>query len=237
MSRVAGRSGDGFISPGEQRKAIQALAKRENLEIVEWYEELDASGGDPHRPLWNKAIERIERREIDALAVWNLSRFLRSLSDALTAPERIERAGGLLYSASGDVGDDTASGRFTRNVFLSLAQMERERARDNFDAAQRNAIERGIFTASRLPVGYFRDPTTRKLVIDEKMASVVKHLFEMRACGESWTDLALYMFAHGGSPETDRTAVKWIIQNPTYLGWTRSGDKVNKKAHEPIISQ
>lgn len=237
VSRVGGRSGDSFISPVEQRRQISALAEREGLEIVDWYEELDASGGDASRPLWNKALERIEAGDIRALAVWNLSRFSRSLSDALRALERIEQAGGALFSASGDTGDDTPSGRLTRNIFLALAQMERERARDGFRVAMEHAVDRGIAVTARIPVGYLRDPETRRLVPDPLMAPVIKEVFKLRATGTSWTDLAKYHIEHGGSPKTDRAAMKWIIQNRTYLGETRQGELVNLKSHEPIVSK
>lgn len=237
VSRVAGRSGDSFISPPDQRHAITVLAEREGLEMIDWYEELDASGGDATRPLWNRAIERIEAGEAQALAVWNLNRFSRSLSDALRAIERIEQAGGALYSASGDVGDDTPSGRFTRNVFLSLAEMERERAREGFRAAMENAVGRGIAVTPRIPVGYLRDPESRRLVPDPVMAPVVRTVFERRVEGASWTDLAKYFIAHGGSEKTDRAAMKWIVRNRTYLGETRQGDIVNLKSHEAIVSK
>lgn len=237
VSRVGGRSGDSFISPDEQRRAITLLAEREGLEIVDWYEELDASGGDAGRPKWNKALERIEKGEVQALAVWNLSRFSRSLSDALKAIERIEGAGGALYSAAGDTGDSTPTGKFTRNVFLSLGEMERERARDGFRAAMENAVERGIAVTSHIPAGYLRDPDSRKLVPDPVMAPVIEEVFKRRANGASWTDLAKYVIEHGGSSKTDRSAVKWFVQNRTYLGETRQGEIVNRKSHEPIVSQ
>jgi DNA invertase Pin-like site-specific DNA recombinase len=55
------------------------------------------------RPKWNEALARIESGEIGALALWNLSGFSRSTIDGLNAIERIEAAGGALYSAAGDV--------------------------------------------------------------------------------------------------------------------------------------
>ena len=78
VSRVGGREGDSFISPPLQREQIEAVARREGLEVVEVLEELDASGGDNTRPLWNRAIEMVESGEVAGIAVWNLSRFSRS---------------------------------------------------------------------------------------------------------------------------------------------------------------
>src|SRR5690348_390422 len=73
VSKVGGRGGDSFISPAEQRKAIEHVAKREKLNLIGIYEELDASGGDNSRPAWNQALERIEAGKAKALVVWNLS--------------------------------------------------------------------------------------------------------------------------------------------------------------------
>lgn len=47
VSRVGDRAGDSFLSPALQREAVERLAEREGLEIIEWIEELDASGGRP----------------------------------------------------------------------------------------------------------------------------------------------------------------------------------------------
>jgi DNA invertase Pin-like site-specific DNA recombinase len=236
VSRVGARGGDSFLSPELQREEIDRECQRSNLGLLEVYEELDKSGGDNTRPLWNKALERVEQGQAKGIVVWNLSRFSRSLVDAVAAIERIEKAGGSIYSASGEAGDNTPTGKLTRNIFLALAQMERERARDGFRAAQGNAIERGLFTASRIPVGYLRTEQ-RKLEPDPVMAPKVKELFERRKARHSWTDLAKWFIENGGSLKTDRTAIKWIISNPTYLGWSRSGDIVNKKAHLAIVSQ
>lgn len=127
VSRVGGREGDSFLSPALQRETVERLAERKGLEIVEWIEESDASGGDASRPGWNRAMEIVEAGAGRAIAVWNLSRFSRSLRDFLNAVERIETAGGRLFSATEQLGDGPA-GRMTVNVLVSVAQMERERA-------------------------------------------------------------------------------------------------------------
>lgn len=58
VSRVGGRGGDSFLSPELQREQISLAARREGLEVADVLEELDASGGNRDRPLWNEAIRR-----------------------------------------------------------------------------------------------------------------------------------------------------------------------------------
>jgi site-specific DNA recombinase len=244
VSRVAGRSGATFISPEEQRKSIEALAAREGFEVVEYLEEFDKSGGDNKRPVWNECIERIEAGEVQGIAVWNLARFSRSLIDALKAIERIEAAGGVLRSAAGETGDDSPSGKFARNMFLAMAQFEREQKRESFEVAQIAAIERGIFIAPLIPTGYCVDlgpdpdsPKPRRLSPDPRWAPVVKGLFQRRADGWSWSQLTGWFIEQGGNPETSRQTIMNMLRNTTYLGWSRHGQKLNKSAHESLVSQ
>ena len=56
-----------------QREQLEAVARREGLEVAEVIEELDASGRDASRPGWNRAIEVVERGEVDGIAVWNFA--------------------------------------------------------------------------------------------------------------------------------------------------------------------
>jgi DNA invertase Pin-like site-specific DNA recombinase len=154
----------------------------------------------------------VERGDAGALVVWNLSRFSRSLADALRANERIEAAGGRLLSEEG------ATGKLERNILLAVAEDYRDKARDSFQRVGANAIERGIHLASRVPTGYTRDPKTRRLVPNE-MAPLVVGLFERRAKGWGWTRLALWFIEQGGPPRTNAQAVKWMVRNTAYLGW------------------
>ncbi len=231
VSRVMGRDGESFLSPQLQREEIERTARREGLDVVEVVEELDASGGNRARPGWNRAIEMVERGEADGVVVWNLARFSRSVKDALDALERIEAAGGRLWSATEQL-DDSASGRMVRTILLSVAENERDRARASFAASTASAVGRGVHTASRVPIGYRRGPDKR-LVPDPETAPVVLGVFERRAGGLSWVGLARWL-GEQGHPRTESGA-KSIVHNRCYLGEARYGAAVKKDAHEAIV--
>ena len=233
VSRVGGRGGDSFLSPELQRESIELLAKREGLKVVEIVEELDASGGDAGRPLWNRCLERIEAGEVRGLAVWNLSRFSRSLKDALNALERIESSGGRLYSATEQFGDDPNS-RMMRNILLSVAENGRERSKLGFQTAAASAIDRGIYIASRIPFGYVRDGT-RRLAPDPMTGPIVQGLFERRAKGMSWAKLARWATEQGHSM-TDK-GVEYLVRNRAYLGIAHYGDMEREDAHPALVSK
>jgi DNA invertase Pin-like site-specific DNA recombinase len=213
VSRTMGRAGESFLSPELQREQIEAVARRKGLDVVEVIEELDASGGDAKRPGWNRAIEAVESGRVQGIAVWNVARFSRRTIDALLAWDRIEAAGGKLYSATEDTGD-----RMLRTILLAVADKERERAAEGFAAATASAIERGIYMAGKTPLGYIRGPD-RRLAPDPETAPVVLGVFERRAKGWSWVRLARWL-GEQGHPRTE-SGVKGIVHNPAYLGQAR----------------
>src|SRR5579884_418608 len=226
VSRVGDR-GDRLISPDLQRASIKRVCEREGLRVVNEYEELDASGGDAKRPMWLEALQRVEEGRTRGIVVWNLSRFSRSVRDALNALDRIEGAGGKLYSEEGNLG------KLDRNIRLAIAEDEADRARAGFKNAAASAIARGVYIAARTPFGYIRGED-RRLHPNEDEAFIVRALFERRANGASWKNLSDWaMETHG--LKLAKTTLSGMLQNPAYLGHARQGDVVNEKAHEPIV--
>jgi site-specific DNA recombinase len=86
VSRRGSRDDDRFLSPDLQREQIASLAKRENLSVVDVLEEIDVSGKDDARPEWNRALALVESGEVQGIAVWNISRFSRSLPASAEPP-------------------------------------------------------------------------------------------------------------------------------------------------------
>ena len=228
VSRVGDR-GDKLLSPELQRESCERVCAREGLRVVRWYEELDASGGDNTRPKWNEAIERVEQGKTRGLVVWNLSRFSRSVKDALNALERIESAGGRLYSEEGNLG------KLDRAIRLAIAEDERDRAVIGFRNVRANAINRAVYIAAYTPFGYKRNKE-RKLEVDPEAAPIVRDLFEHRADGWSWGRISTYA-TEKYDRRFPRSTVASMVSNRAYLGIAYHGDLENERAHEPIISQ
>jgi site-specific DNA recombinase len=229
VSSVGGRSGDSFISPELQREAIERVCQRENLEVVQTVQELDASGGDSSREGWNNLIQEVEVGNIKGIVTWNLSRFSRSVKDALAALERVENAGGKLYSEEGQLG------KFPRTVLFAVSEYERDRAREGFRNAAANAIRRGIYIAGKIPYGYKRD-VDRTLVLDPETAPIVVQLFERRVKGQSWAQLSKWSMQEHDQYFA-RSTLSTMLKNHAYVGHATYGDIVNEHAHEPIISK
>ena len=77
VSRVAGRSGESFISPDLQREQGAAWASSRGVEVAAIHEDLDQSGGKLERPGLDALMARIRAGETDGVIVSKLDRLSR----------------------------------------------------------------------------------------------------------------------------------------------------------------
>lgn len=240
VSRVAGRSGDAFISPKEQKARIKAWARSQGHSIVKWHEDLDQPGSKANRPGLTAAIERIERGESEGLVVARLDRFGRSVQDSANQLARIRAAGGVLCTVGEGIDTSGYMGKFLADLFAALGELELARIRENWNAARRSAVGRGIHVSGKVPTGYLRSEG-RILVPDPKTAPAIREMFERRAAAQSWTQLARFLEERGlvtpwGNEHWTVATVRTIIRNRVYLGEARAGSMVKADAHEAIVS-
>jgi DNA invertase Pin-like site-specific DNA recombinase len=241
VSRRAGREGESFISPEVQRKKIEEWSKLHEVEIVQWWEEIDQSGAKLQRPLFQQALERCERGESGGIVVARLDRFARSAVDALESIKRLNQAGARLVSVGDNFDGSTPMGRFAIGILTLIAELELERIKENWSSAVSSAVARGVHISARPPTGYTRRRDGR-LQRDEPAATAVAEVFRRRALGASWAELARYLEEQKVYPSTGNKhwslyGVASLVKNPVYLGQARSGKVVNKKAHDPVVSR
>jgi site-specific DNA recombinase len=241
VSRVGGRNGDSFISPEVQREQILNWAKLRKVEIGEWFEDLDQSGGKVSRPGLDAALARIEAGKSEGIVVAKVDRLARSLVGALEVIQRLDDAGATFVSVAEGIDPTTPAGKMLQRLMLLLAEFELDRIREGWADAQRKAVEKGIHVASRTPTGYLRG-TDRRLEPHPNDAPVIAELFRMRAGGASWSELAAFLNASGTTGPyanelwTNR-AMEHILRNRVYLGEARSGPFTNPDAHEAIVDR
>ena len=229
VSRVAGR--EHLISPELQAGRIEAFARMRGWTVEMFPPELDVSGGRAQRPVLEEIIGRIERGELDGVIVSQIDRLSRmEMTTALTVIERIEEAGGQVVAVAENVDPTTPEGRMARNVFLSMAAMERERHATQLAAAKERAVRLGIWPTSRVPFGYSKGEDRR--LHPNRDARRVRRGFEARAAGASWKEVGRILDADVG-PST----IAKIIQNRVYLGEITVGEWHNPTAHEPIVDR
>jgi DNA invertase Pin-like site-specific DNA recombinase len=228
VSRVGGRSGESFISPAEQRAAIEEWAKRTRTIITEWHEDLDYSGGTLDRPGFQTALERCRAKLTGGIVAAKLDRLTRSVVGLGTLLGDAREHGYNVVAL--DLGLDlhSSNGELVANVLGSVAQWERKRRAEDWDTARRNAVSRGI-PNGRAPYGYRRDHDGRLVLVPQE-AAIIRDAFERRAAGEAYSGIGRrYGWAH--------STTRQRLSDEAYLGVARSGGYRNEDAHPPIVTR
>jgi DNA invertase Pin-like site-specific DNA recombinase len=238
VSKVAGRSGDSFISPTVQKERIEAWAALHRAELT-WHEpELDVSGGRMDRPVFKKIMTRVRAGETGGVVVAKLDRFARTLVGALGVLEEFERQGAVLVSVAANIDLSTPMGKAFLRILLVFAELERDRISESWLTATSNAVDRGIHIAKFTPVGYEKMPDKRLTPSSE--APAIHEAFVMRAAHVSRTEIGRRLDEIAPRPNGGRWTppmVDRIIRNRVYMGHAYRGDQTNPDAHEPIVTE
>jgi site-specific DNA recombinase len=237
VSKVAGRSGESFISPEVQRQQIERWAQAHG-HVLTWHEpELDVSGGTMRRPVFDQIMQRIRTGQTDGVIVAKLDRFARTLVGALSILEEFERHNAVLVSVTENIDLSTPMGKAFLRILLVFAELERDRISENWDTATNNAIARGVHVAKFTPIGY--DKGSDKRLVPNASAPAIREAFLMRAAHQTRTEIARKLDQIAPRPTDGRwttSNVERIIKNRVYLGEAYRGDAVNPDAHEAIVS-
>ncbi len=221
VSQVAGRSGDSFQSPEQQREAIRAWATAHGVKVGVIHEDLDQSGGTMDRPGMRAALERVERGESGGLIVARLDRFARTLIGGLTTIEQLHEKGARVVSVAESLDPASPMGRAMLGLLLIMAQWQRDQADEALGLAQSRAASAGRFPG-RAPFGYRRTGDGR-VEVDEDAAPVVRRIFRARAGGRGWQGIAIDLTKDGirtatGAERWGNSTVMGIVRSEAYLG-------------------
>jgi len=239
VSDVGGREGDSYQTVDEQRRTNALTAQRKNVplsgfEIVD--EDVSGDKAARERGL-EQILKRIENKESAGLIVAYQDRLSRgSLLEQATVWDRLEKAGARLITGDGlDSADEGQELLFT--IRAGIARDQWKRKRTDWQKSKRNAIERGIHFASKVPTGYTREKG-KPLEIDPVMAPIVVGVFERRAKGWSRGRIARWMNEQDATNGfATQETVRSIIKGRTCLGEAHSAEFVKRNAHPAIVSQ
>jgi DNA invertase Pin-like site-specific DNA recombinase len=225
VSRVAGREGNSFISPAEQRDRISAWASSRGVEIAMFHEDLDQSGGVLSRPGLDLMMERVRSGQTGGVAVASVDRLSRAgVGEALSLVEEIHAAGGEFAALDLGIDPTTPFGEFGLVILLALGRMQRRRIADSWAAAQDRAIHRGALPG-RTSYGLRRLDDGRLEPIPDEAATVARMVRE-RAAGRGWKSIATGLSKDriptpSGNGQWAASTVAGIVSSEAAVGvWT-----------------
>lgn len=202
----------------DQLRVCREFCERESIDVVREYHDHALSGKTDQRPEFRQMIANAP--ESDYVVVYMFDRFSRDRYDSATYKKMLKDLGVRVLSASEKV-EDTPEGGLQEGLLELLseyyvADMARK-IRRGMEGNALKAKDNGykIF-------GYDTDPVTRRYIVNEVEAAVVKEIFTMHIAGTSIFEIARIMAERGwtttkGNPVNYNWAWR-ILNREAYTG-------------------
>jgi len=229
------------VSPEVQRSDIAAFAKRRDIEIVEWFVEVQTAA-KAGRGVFSKMFARLEKGEADGVIFHKIDRSARNLDDWNMVGKLFDRGIDVQFAhESIDLG--TRGGRLSADIMAVVAADYIRNLREEARKGLYGRLNQGIYPLAA-PVGYLNCGKGRVKVIDPERAPLVQLAFERYATGTvGLRQLRKEMRERGLRTKSGRTlslnCLSRMLNNPFYVGimqLRRTGESFQGK-HTPLVQK
>ena len=240
-------------SPATQREAIQRYADFNNIDIVEWFEDIAKSGKNADRDglqdLMGYCLKN--KGKIDHWIVYNMKRASRDIDTYSSEVRLVLKALGVtIRSATEPAVNETKEGRFMENLLVLLGQLDNEGKAEVTKDNMRALALQGYWQHPPI-VGYEIHKITndigksRPTLKPDSKAPLVRDVLERFSQGNiTKAELTRYAASIGlrsrYGKKLSEDSVHRLLKNPVYAGYVldnfTDGQLVEGR-HEAIISR
>jgi DNA invertase Pin-like site-specific DNA recombinase len=129
--------------PEMQLSELREYASRRGWSVTSEYVDQGVSGSKESRPRLNELMADAHRRKFDAVLVWKIDRFGRSLKHLVNALADLCAYGVAFISFRDNIDLSTPSGRLMFQIIGAMAEFERSLIQERIKAGLRNARAKG----------------------------------------------------------------------------------------------
>ncbi len=210
-----------------QQDTLKNYAAALGYEIFRIYRDEGKSAKDLKRPEMINLLRDAESRKFNAIFIYKLDRFSRSLKDLILTIDKLKEWNIDFVSMQDKIETASASGKLMFHIISAFAEFERNIIGDRTKFGMERKAKKGGFI-TKAPKGY---KLVNKQLIPDENSSSIKTIFEEFLNSQiSLTQLAKkYNLSTAG--------VKKLLQNTTYLGKVKFAEVESQGSHQPIIEQ
>ncbi|WLB21916.1 recombinase family protein [Bradyrhizobium japonicum] len=233
------RQGERGSSLQEQRDAITAFARRNELTITQWFEERETAA-KIGRSEFMRMVAAVKKQRASGIIFHKIDRSSRNLKD-WSVIQDLADAGLDIRFAQESINLASNEGKLTGDFLAVIAAHYIRNLREEVKKGMRGRLKQGIYPLAA-PTGYLDQGGGKPKIPDPQRAPYVRDAFEWYADGRySLRTLSDELYERGfrtkSGKKVDASCLQKMLRNPFYIGVIRISGEVYAGIHEPIISK
>ena len=216
-----------------QERACREYAQRNGLQIIEIYADRAKSGTSSEREEFQRMIKDSGDKKFRYLLIHKLDRFSRNKYDAVIFKKKLRMNGVTIISVTENL-DDSPESIMLESVIEGMAQYYSSNLAREVRKGQRETALQHKHLGGTPPLGLEVDPNTRKYVINEKEAEIVRIIFEKYADGIGYNQILNYLNSMGyrtkRGNQFGKNSLYSILENEKYVGTYVFNKRLEKNA-------
>ena len=236
----------GYSLPA-QTKLLNEYAERKGLKLTKRFEVSESASGKTSRKVFAEMIEYCAKKNVRNIVVEKTDRITRNLREAVMINDWMngdpDRYVHLVKENIVLSKDSKSNEKFIWNIKVSVAQYYTDNLSEEVKKGQKEKIAQGWIPTAP-PIGYrsIGEKGSRKHVLDEAVAPLVRDVFEQYATGEFSTQkLSDYSYKQGllsrNKKQLSKSRISDLLRNPYYYGKFYWNDVLYDGNQEPIINE
>jgi site-specific DNA recombinase len=220
-----------------QGSQLNGYCQLQGWTVVNSYVDAGFTGKNGDRPGLQRLLTDAKLGLFDKMVVFKLDRLARSLSLLLEIEKTLKEHGIPLISMKESIDTSSGTGKMIFSLFGMVAEWDRANIIERCKNGRLQRYKEGAWAAGKAPYGYSRNKETRKLVIDETEARIVRRMYSEYVDGKSLFAISQGLNQDHIPPRAKRsqgwwqTTVRQVLLNPCYKGT----EIVNRHAHISLI--
>jgi site-specific DNA recombinase len=205
------------VSLDAQLERLRQYAEQNNYQVMGEFADKGISGKKiSNRPELNQCLDQACKTKGSTIICYSISRLSRSVKDMAFVSERLNKYGVQLISLTENIDTSTAAGKLTFQLFISLAEHERNLLGERVKSSLSKMKTDGKLTGN-CPYGYSLAQDGKTLVWNEKEQAAIETMKTMRAAGKTYRAIGKELLAINMPPKTasewSAGAIYRIMQN------------------------
>jgi site-specific DNA recombinase len=174
------RQGEHGVSLEQQRAAIEAHAHRNQLSIVQWFEERETAA-KRGRPVFNQMLKQLRTRRAEGVIIHKIDRSARNLKDWADLGELID-SGVVVHFANESLDLNSRGGRLSADIQAVVAADYIRNLREETKKGFYGRLKQGLYPRPA-PLGYQDQGAGKPKAPHPVEAPLVRQAFELYSSG------------------------------------------------------